>query len=826
MPNLFKTSKGNKSIGQINEITLIKNAAFGRALKIALVYLIFGSVWILFSDSVFDFLFSDQNVFFYAGMVKGCIYVLVSAMLIFYLIYPLLHKMLTESAVVEKDNKELGEALLELKLQKEKIAESEKRFQEIASTYKALFEQTTIGVAIGHTGMNIGSNVNPVFIQITGRSYEELQNTKWEDLTHPNDLHQDYELLSKFKEGTMPTYEAEKRLIMPDGSGKWVKMTVSRLHVAGNEEIDHICVIEDISMRKSLELALAESEHTKTVLLNNLPGMAFQCSYDQSWIMTYVSDGCLALTGYPSSEMINNRSIRYDEMIVQEYRASVWDQWSQSLTGRKKFSCEYKIITVAGETKWVWQQGVGIYNKEKRKHTLEGIILDITLQKRQQDELKFREEHNSLTGLGNRKGLVKRLDHDRKENAREKRALVLVNIKNFNTINLAYGYATVEAVIKNLAETLDKLSSEMSIAYHLANDRFAFYICDYESRQQLSNFSELLICIINKCLKNYGLSCSVGIVELSKNGLCADDLVKAATIASEKAVAKADFCYSFFDKEMEISVRRYTAVKNTLMLSADDENSRNIYLDFQPIIDAKTNEIRAFEALARLTTLEYGVISPNEFIPIAEETQLIVPLGEKIIYHACQFLKKMEQAGYDTVSVSINVSIIQLMRDDFVSAMLEIIASLEVSASSLIVEVTESAFAENYNRINDTLNELSKYGIRVAIDDFGTGYSSLARERELNVDCLKIDKYFADNLNILDEHQAITADIISMAHRLGHCVVAEGVEYEKQRQYLINHDCDYIQGYLFSKPIHPDQALELLKKMSTDCTKRECEIMI
>jgi len=171
----------------------------------------------------------------------------------------------------------------------------------------------------------------------------------------------------------------------------------------------------------------------------------------------------------------------------------------------------------------------------------------------------------------------------------------------------------------------------------------------------------------------------------------------------------------------------------------------------------------------------------------------------------------VQSLGYSDISLSINISAIQLLKHDFNANLLRMVKAMQVDPHSICLEITESVFASNYQDINRVLGQLQSLGIQIAIDDFGTGYSSLARERELNINCLKIDKSFIDKLMTLSEEQAITGDIISMAHKLGHCVVAEGIEHEKQLQYLRKFNCDKIQGYLISRPVDDKAALTLLK---------------
>ena len=179
--------------------------------------------------------------------------------------------------------------------------------------------------------------------------------------------------------------------------------------------------------------------------------------------------------------------------------------------------------------------------------------------------------------------------------------------------------------------------------------------------------------------------------------------------------------------------------------------------------------------------------------------------------NAFHFLNKLKASGYDEVGVAINVSAIQLFSPDFIRNLFELISEMQLNPKNIGIEITESVFVSDYDYINSIIVKLRDAGIHIAIDDFGTGYSSLAREKELSVDCLKIDKYFIDKLLDTDLSKAITSDIISMSHKLGHCTIAEGVETESQLQYLKEHNCDRIQGYLFSKPLDEEDALEFLK---------------
>lgn len=187
---------------------------------------------------------------------------------------------------------------------------------------------------------------------------------------------------------------------------------------------------------------------------------------------------------------------------------------------------------------------------------------------------------------------------------------------------------------------------------------------------------------------------------------------------------------------------------------------------------------------------------------------LIIPIGEKGIINAFHFMNKIKASGYDALNISINISIIQLLQSNFTSRLFELINEMLIDPKNIIIEITESLFDSNYAYINILIKKLREAGIHIAIDDFGTGYSSLARQKELKIDSVKIDKYFIDKLLDTAPNEAITSDIISLSHKLGHSTIAEEVEYESQLQYLREHDCDMIQGYLLSRPLDEADALD------------------
>ena len=335
--------------------------------------------------------------------------------------------------------------------------------------------------------------------------------------------------------------------------------------------------------------------------------------------------------------------------------------------------------------------------------------------------------------------------------------------------------------------------------------------------EDLIAFCKRISSLLETFLIIEGINWGIGIVEIGK-GTTKDveQLLRNVLVASEKALQQlhGDSSYCFFDKAMEEQLYQEEEITAELSRIAAGEGNGSLFLNYQPILDLGTNKIVGFEALARLQIPSLGLIPPLQFIPINQKTKLIIPLGDSIILQALRFLNTVQSHGYFDITLSINISAIQLLKHDFTANLLRMIKAMQVDPHSICLEITESVFANNYQDINKVLGQLQSLGIQIAIDDFGTGYSSLARERELNINCLKIDKSFIDKLMTLTDEQAITGDIISMAHKLGHCVVAEGIEHERQLQYLKKSNCDKIQGYLISRPVDEKASLALLKAQS------------
>ena len=696
----------------------------------------------------------------------------------------------------------------------------EQQLDEKTLTFDLIFNQSPVGIAITHGSTHSDKPVliiNPLFEKIIGRTKEEIIRLGWEKITHPDDLEEDMNNFQRLKSGEIRMYSMDKRYIKPDGSIVWVHMIVAPLDLSNDHQYSHICLVQDITERKEFEKALNESERSKSVFLSHLPGLAYRCNYDREWTMQYVSNGCYSLTGYSPECLLYNRDLSYNDIISPEYRETLWNKWEHILAKREPFKHEYEIITATGEKKWVLELGQGVFNEKGEVEALEGIVLDISDRKAIEDALKYNNEHDRWTGLYNREYLISLLEKDVKLKKKVKKALIGINQSEVQVLTAKYGFQYTQNLIKKAAEALSRYCTENRLLFHVRENHFVFCIVDYKDKNELVEFSNVIIKTLENLFVTDRISGGIGILEIDRNQneIGIDLLLRRLLIASERSVSLygKDYVICFYDEELEALVNRERDIEEALNAIAVDGNTNDeLFLQYQPIIDLKTNSISGFEALARLRTEKLGLVSPFEFIPITEKTKLIIPIGEKVIVKAFRFINRLKEQGYDKIGVSINISAIQLLNPDFTDRLFELMSEMQINSKNVGIEITESVFSSNLKKINNVIEKLRNAGLYIAIDDFGTGYSSLARENELNVNCLKIDKYFIDRLLDKDINKAITSDIISMAHKLGHCTIAEGVEYESQLKYLKEHGCYRIQGYLISKPLDEDDAIKFLKK--------------
>jgi len=351
---------------------------------------------------------------------------------------------------------------------------AEEKLRERGELFRTLYEQSPLGITFGNFNREI-IDANPMFEKMVGRTTEELIRIGWVSITHPDDLQEDLDQFERLKNGEISQYSMIKRYLKPDGTAVWVNMTVAPLHVTNKSNLSHLCIVEDISDRIRAMQELRESERSKSVLLSNLPGMAYRCSFDRDWTMHFVSDGCYELTGYRPESLLENAEISFNQLISEEYRSKLWDLWTETIRDKTVFRQEYPIITASGELKWVFEQGRGIYNENGNVEALEGLIIDITDRKKREDEIEYLSRYDVLTNLYNRRWVEeekKRVDQE----SQLPLSVIIGDINGLKLINDALGHAEGDRLIVETAKIIRSCFRESYILARTGGDEFSILL--------------------------------------------------------------------------------------------------------------------------------------------------------------------------------------------------------------------------------------------------------------------------------------------------------------------------------------------------------------
>ncbi len=439
------------------------------------------------------------------------------------------------------------------------------------------------------------------------------------------------------------------------------------------------------------------------------------------------------------------------------------------------------------------------------------------------DHIEFLAYHDTLTNLPNKLAF---LDYANAvlihSGAHEKiHAVYFVDLDNFKTVNDTLGHEYGDTLLIKTAQLLSSIIGNNGMLARAGGDEFLLLKEDIPSKEVAVEFASQIIESFRNPLDLDGetvyVSMSIGISIYPENGLSPKILIKNSDIAMYKSKDTGKNKFTLFDAKMEEELNRNTLILEVLRSSIEN---KDIYLQYQPLIELDTNSIIGFEALMRIHNERLGKLSPSEFIPIAEESGLIIELSSWLIREACNYNKKLITIGYHPRPVSVNISSVQINRPGFISMLSEILEETQLPPEYLELEITESTLVSSIMDATKLLSNLQELGVRVSLDDFGTGYSSLNYLTKMPINTLKIDKSFIDNLCTNEKDAQIAESIIQLAHGLDIKVVAEGVESEEQLAVLRGKHCDIIQGYIFSAPLLPDELLEIIKEddLISQCT--------
>jgi diguanylate cyclase (GGDEF)-like protein/PAS domain S-box-containing protein len=597
-------------------------------------------------------------------------------------------------------------------------------------------------------------------------------------------------------------YELEHRIVCRDGSVRW-------LHVWGEPEYDEsgeplrvLGVAQDITERYAADEALRSSERRFRLLAENARDFIFRLALLPEHRFEYVSPASVAITGFTPEELYDDVSLATGLIAP----AHVHEMESLADLGGDTEPIDVAVRRKDGTIVWVSEQVTFVRDDAGNLVAVEGIVRDITERKRAEDELAYAGLHDALTGLPNRSLLRDRLERARTRAHAEGHSVIALalDLDDFTLINDTHGRDTGDAVLVAVAALLTSASRDRATVARTGSDEFVVLGDDIGDDDAAAAFVERIRGALLQPIRINGIELFVQArigVAVDEPAAATETLLRNADIALARAKQhRTGLGVEFFNSDMRTRTNERFALVGDLHRALQRDEFE---LRYQPIVRLADDRVVGAEALIRWRHPERGLISPAEFIPLAEDTGVIVDIGAWVLDRACAQLGRLSGAdpALAELRMSVNVSVKQLCSPGIVNTVAEAVTRAGIEPGRLTIEMTESVFVDDLDAIRDVLTQLRAQGVRIAVDDFGTGYSSLAYLKHLPLDALKIDRNFIEGLGTDPCDEAIVASALSLSSVLGLLAVAEGVETREQLAVLRSLGCDAAQGFYFSEAV-------------------------
>jgi diguanylate cyclase (GGDEF)-like protein/PAS domain S-box-containing protein len=548
---------------------------------------------------------------------------------------------------------------------------------------------------------------------------------------------------------------------------------------------------------KESQQALREHKKNLEFLVNHVPVVVYKAETGKAGRWWYVSPQIEHLLGYTPEEWLKDPMLWW-KRIHPDDRDQVLADEESALTG----TTQYRMVTRDGRTVWVNDDASVIRDEQGAALYWSGVLSDITDQKVLEEQLKHQAFHDPLTGLANRALFVDRVKHALERAVRESTrvAVLFFDLDDFKTINDSLGHNSGDELLVAVASRLSDCLRPGDTFARFGGDEFAIFLED----TSLSSATSVAYRLIDGLGEPFVLGkrevmvhASIGIEFAEAHETTAGELLRNADVAMYVAKGKGKARYELFDPSMHTAALRRLEIKSELKHAIEDNR---FVLHYQPIVSLKESSLLGIEALIRWNHPRRGLIAPVEFIPLAEESGLIVPLGRWVLLEACRQARDWPITDPE-ISLSVNVSPRQFQHPGLVEDVANALWDSGIDPSILTIEITESVLIHDTEAAIEKLGRLKDFGVRIAVDDFGTGFSSLGYLQRFPIDILKIDKSFIEGVGSGTEEEAIAHAIIKLGGSLGLEVVAEGIEELDQVDALQSLRCERGQGFYFSKPV-------------------------
>jgi diguanylate cyclase (GGDEF)-like protein/PAS domain S-box-containing protein len=636
---------------------------------------------------------------------------------------------------------------------------------------------------------------------------QQLSTDEWRTRgVHPDDLPRVQRILQQHIVGATEHFESEHRVRNARGEWIWVRSrgrVVSRdadgnpLRIAGTAR--------DITANR-------DADHERRIALEVLSSMSEAvCVIDLDFRFVSVNPAFCRMTGYEPDEAVGLPSSVLDS---EQHSAEFYRQVRMTLAESGHWQGEMWQRRKDGEEFLGWIELSEVRDSGGHRTHYVAVVNDVTDKRRAEQELRYLANYDTLTGLPNRTLLSERLARAvvRARRMDMRVAVLFLDLDRFKDINDSMGHAAGDRILKSAAARLLSTVRETDTVARLGGDEFTVVLEEIVDIAEAERVARKIIDAFAAPLdfdgrSDVSISPSIGISLYPDHGLVPTDLLKFADTAMYQAKERGRNTFQIYTEAMDAEARRRATLAAALRKAIDRGEFHLVYQPRLSLLDAR---ITGVEALLRWHSADLGEVPPSTFIPLAEETGLILPIGEWVLREACYTLHRWRHQGLD-IGMAVNVSVLQLLRADLAAQVSSLVDEIGIPADRLELEVTESMVMANAEQTISVLRDLKRTGVSLAIDDFGTGYSSLVYLKRLPIDTLKIDKEFIGDLTTDPDDEAITATIITMAHSLGLNVVAEGVELPEQLYYLREQGCDEIQGFWLSRPLEAHHCLAFIR---------------